>query len=370
MLLRKIAGEIREAGPIPFARFMDIALNDPETGYYAAGATRLGAAGDFFTASDLGPTFGRCVARQIAEMDEMLDRPRPFRYLEVGAGRGLLARDVARTLSGSATDLHGRIRFDLVDASPAMREAARAALPEAHVLGPPGPSDALPGCGLAVELFDALPVHRLRRRDGRLVEVFVTLDDGGRLVETEGEPTPLAAGWAERYGAASREGEEAEVAPSLPAALEALQRPIDRGFVVVVDYGDEASRLYGPGRPRGTLLAYRRHHTSEDVLDRVGEQDLTAHVNLSALVDAAGDLGLRHLGTTTQDRFLIGNGLLDVFESGDEEDRRRPARVRERLQAMRLIHPHGMGRVFSVVVFAKGIEPTRALAGLADPFAP
>ncbi len=189
-LLRRIADEIRGRGPISFARFMDLALHDPEHGYYARGASRLGRDGDFYTASDVGTLFGDCVARQLFEMDGLLGRPPEFAAVEFGAGRGLLARDVLDAAPAVDADFARRLRYVAVDPSPGMRAAGAARAPEAETARPGevGPRPA--GCVLAVELFDALPVHRLRRRDGRLLEIAVDLDASGRLVEAERDPAP------------------------------------------------------------------------------------------------------------------------------------------------------------------------------------
>jgi SAM-dependent MidA family methyltransferase len=139
--------------------------------------------------------------------------------------------------------------------------------------------------------------------------------------------------------------------------------------MIVVDYGMPAAELYDRERRRGTLLAYHGHSTNEDYLSRPGEQDLTAHVNFTALEDRARDCGLKVLGRTTQDRFLVCNGVLEEFEQPDLETAHDPRRVKRRLQAMQLIHPEGMGRTFRVLMLAKGCEGLDGLAGLADPFA-
>ncbi len=367
-LLERIGAEIRAAGPIPFARFMDLALHDPDDGYYARGPGRLGTAGDFFTASDAGTAFGESLARQLLEMDVVLGNPPVFSMVEFGAGRGLLARDVLDGSRALDPAFAARLACVLIDRSPGMREAARRNVPEAEVLAPEEARGAWTGCAVAVELFDALPVHRLRRRGGRLVEVFVDLGADGSLVERELPPTDAASGLATRYGAAPREGDEGEVAPGAPALLASLAGALSRGFVVIVDYGDRAKDLYGPARRRGTLLAYHRHTASEEVLARVGEQDLTAHVNFTQLEDEALRLGMTVLGSTTQDRFLIANGILRAFEEDDPAAWGRPERVRARLRVLQLIHPAGMGRTFRVLVLAKGLEPRPLLAGLSDPF--
>jgi SAM-dependent MidA family methyltransferase len=346
---------------------MDLALHDPDHGYYARGASRLGPEGDFFTAGDVGTLFGECVARQLREMDGILGRPAEFAAVEFGAGRGTLARDVLDTAATEDRDFAARLRYAMADRSPAMRAAAAGRVPEAETAAPCDVGERGAGCVLAVELLDALPVHRLRRREGRLREVLVDLSAEGRLVEVEGAPAKEAEELALRYGAAAREGEEAEVCPSAGAELDRLSAAIRRGFVLLVDYGCPAPELYGPDRPRGTLLAYHRHATNEDFLLRVGEQDLTAHVNFTQIEDRARERGLVPLGLTTQDRFLIANGILRHFEEGAGEWSD-PARVRARLRAKQLIHPNGMGRIFKVMILSKGIDPPPALAGLRDPF--
>jgi SAM-dependent MidA family methyltransferase len=364
-LLRLIGDEIRARGPMPFARFMELALHHPEHGYYSRGPERLGRGGDFFTASDVGATFGACLSRQLVEMDALLGKPATFHYVEHGAGRGLLARDVEDSLGAKAPDLARRFRAVLVDTSAGMRAAAAGRVPEARVEAAGLATPAGTGCVVAVELLDALSVHRVRRRGDALVEVLVALE-GDRLVEAEGSPGAELRAWAESYGAAPEDGDEAEACLVLGPTLAGLAASIDRGFLVIVDYGHEAKRLFGPAHRRGTLMAYHRHRANEDYLERVGEQDLTAHVNLTALRLEAEALGLHVAGITTQDRFLIANGILD----GLDTDEGGPiAATKRRLQAKQLIHPDGMGRTFKVAVLIKGMEPPPVLRGLEDPFA-
>jgi SAM-dependent MidA family methyltransferase len=182
-------------------------------------------------------------------------------------------------------------------------------------------------------------------------------------------PDPRASSLAARYGAAREEGDEAEVCPALDTMVAALADVLARGFVVIVDYGYDAATLYGPRHTAGTLLAYHRHRTHEAVLGRVGQQDLTAHVNFSHLEDAAAASGLRPLGRTTQDRFLIANGILARFAEEDPQAWASPVQVARRRAALQLLHPDGMGRRFEVVFLGKGETGTGPLAGLADPFA-
>ena len=374
-LFDTLVRRIRADGPMPFAAFMDAALHDPEHGYYASGPGRLGPAGDFFTASDVGTAFGECVARQLEEMDEALGRPATFHAIEFGAGRGLLARDVIDALRAERSGLSSRLRYVAVDRSRGMRDRIRVQVPEAELSAPDQAGDHArdrQGCVLAVELFDALPVHRVRRRSGTLVEVVVGVEDRhGRpqLVEREAAPSAEVESETARWGLSPEDGDEAEVCLALASQFRALASALTRGFLIVVDYGHDATELAGRAHRRGTLLSYHRHRTSESFLDHVGEQDLTAHVNWTALGYHAREAGWIRVGRTTQDRFLIANGILERFEQPDEAARRDPARVKGRMQAMQLIHPHGMGRAFEVHVFMRGLDGPPRLAGLADPFA-
>lgn len=363
-ILRLLNDEIRAQGPISFARFMEQALYQPEHGYYARGPERLGRGGDFFTASDVGALFGACLARQLVEMDALLGKPSSFHYVEHGAGRGLLARDVKDALDERAPDVAARLSVELIDTSRGMRSAAAGRLPTARVAAE-GPAQLRgAGCVVAVELLDALPVHRVRRRGIALFEVSVG-EEGGQLVEVETIPGEAVSAWADRYGAAPVDGDEAEVCLALGEALAVLAASIDRGFVVIVDYGHEGPQLYGPAHRRGTLLAYHRHRANEDYLVRVGEQDLTAHVNLTALRMEAAEHGLDLAGITSQDRFLIANGILDDLDADDGDP---VAATKRRLQAKQLIHPNGMGTTFKVAVLTKGMEPKPAVRGVGDPF--
>lgn len=369
MLLSEIRREIREHGPLTFARFMELALYHPQHGYYARGAQGLGRGGDYVTASDSGRAFGRCLAHQISEIDRQIGPFDPLDVLEFGAGRGLLARDIIDAAAELDPLSAARLRYTMVDRSAAMRDVAALHAPEARVADPRELDGDRCGCVLAVELFDALPVHRVRRRQGELLEVRVDLDASGTLIEVEQAASPEVVDWATRYGAAADEGAEAEVAPALVPQFDAMQRVLERGVMIVVDYGDRAPALYSETRRRGTLLAYHRHQTNEAYLRRVGQQDLTAHVNFSALEDRARHHGMTVLGLTTQDRFLIGNGILEAFEQAEPARLQDPQRARERLSAMQLIHPSGMGRTFKVLLLGRDCPETLDLSGLHDPFA-
>jgi SAM-dependent MidA family methyltransferase len=365
-LIERIREELRAVDSISFARFMELALYDPQGGYYSRPVQAIGRKGEFVTASDVGRAFGESIARQLIEVDSILGSPSPFVTIEFGAGRGLLARDVIDAAQTLEPEFAGRLCYRMVERTEAMRARARETAPEAECLAPEEAFDPAAGCVLAVELFDALPVRRVRRSGGQLFEVRVELDDSGELVESNHPASEALKALAEERGAAASDGTEAEIAEGAEALLETLCGALTRGALFVVDYGDRAPALYA--RPRGTLLAYHGHATNESYLARVGEQDLTAHVDFSLLERKASSLGLDRLVLTTQDRFLISNGILEAFDPGEDAGRPGARTVKRRLQAMQLIHPEGMGRIFKVLALSKGIEPPPELAGLRDPF--
>lgn len=367
-LIERLRSEIRELGPVTFARFMELALYDPQEGFYSRGARSLGPAGHYITASDIGRHLGRAFTRQLAEVDRSIGPLDPFHVLEFGAGRGLLARDILDAARELEPQLAGRLRYCMVERSAAMREAAARLVPEARTVDPAEIGTGHTGCVLAVELFDALPVRRLRRRAGVLMEIRVGLDAAGELIECEAPADPELHELALRYGVASQDNAEAELAPLARNVLEVMAGTLERGMLFILDYGDRCRELYGPGRPLGTLLAYRHHGAHTRYLECPGRQDLTAHVNFSLLEDHARALGLAVVGWTTQDRFLIAHGILEAFRSDTSAAWREPRRVKERLQALQLIHPEGMGRSFRVLVLAKAVVLPQPLEGLRDPF--
>jgi SAM-dependent MidA family methyltransferase len=324
---------------------------------------------ELVTASDAGDAFGAAVAHPRVDLDARLAHPDPFHLVELGCGRGLLTRDVLVALGKRAPGLRARVRCILADTSPGMRAAAAAQVPEASVVTPEELPSGVTGCLLAVELLDALPVHRLRRRGGTILEIGVGLDEEGRLVEVEMSPGAPVSSLVARYGAAPEEGDEAEVCVALDGIVAMLAKVLARGFILIVDYGHDAATLYGPTNGAGTLLAYHRHRVHERVLDHPGEQDSPRTSTSPTWRTPRPRSGLRPLGRTTQDRFLIANGILERFSEQEDEAWASPAGVERRRAALQLLHPDGMGRRFHVLVLGRGEIGEEPLRGLADPFA-
>ena len=352
MLLDRIRDEIRSAGPMPFARFMELALYDPDGGYYRSADARPGRGGDFITAPELHPIFGELLARAVEDAWSVLGRPEPFVVVEHGAGEGALAVPLVRALPPA-------VGYHAVDVDERRIAALRGRLTDAGLgerLLDRLPGGRFDGVIVANEVLDALPVHRLRRRGATLREVAVDVAADGSLLEIEVDPTTSAL--AERLAAEGVElvdGQTAEIALGIDAWLRDAVAPLRRGLVVLIDYGARAAELYDPVRRLdGTLQGYVRHRLSDDPYRFVGRQDLTAHVDVTAVERAAEAAGLQTLGITTQAEALMGLGVEERLREVQAD----PATTMEaytllRAGLMRLLDPAAMGR-FRVMVFGRG----------------
>jgi len=354
---------LRRSAPITFERYMELCLYHPEHGYYMQGRERTGIQGDYFTSPDLHPIFARLVARQAAEMWEALGRPSPFTWVEMGPGRGWFARDFLAWVKCHQPDLFSALDYVAVEIGAPQRHRLRERFAEDKIEQEVRIAESLErveqivGCFFSNELVDAFPVAVVTRTGGRLKEIYVTAD-GDQLAEKTGplSSTALAAAVA-RYAHGLEEGHRVEMNLRAMDWIRAVAAKLARGFVITVDYGDMAKRLYTPDRPRGTAMAYRGHTVTEDFYGAPGECDLTAHVNFSALIDAGRDAGLETIGFTTQERFLLalgeGNQFSDLYESGQSETEQ----LQARLKLKRLINPEGMGNIFKVLIQQRGVPP-------------
>jgi SAM-dependent MidA family methyltransferase len=368
-LLQVIRREIASRGPITFARFMDLALYHPEHGYYSRG---LGGGGgrDYLTSSGLHRAYGALMARQAAEMWRAAGEPDRFAFVEFGPGEGHFACDFLRAAAG--TPFARALEYVLVEASPELRRrqqervgrwsapdgaaavaTAWRSLEEVERGGVPC------GCLFANEVLDAFPVHRVVGTPDGPREIHVTTGAGGGLEEELGPlSAPALVEFMEESAIAPANGQEIDLNLEAPRFVTRAARVLKRGWLVIVDYGYLGADLYHPARRRGTLLAYHRHRATEEFLARPGEQDLTAHVDFSAVGRAADGAGMRLLGLTNQARFLLALGALEFLEDAGLEDR----------EAIKdLILPDRMGGVFRVMILARGEVPD-GLRGLSAPW--
>jgi SAM-dependent MidA family methyltransferase len=363
-LPQKIEREIREHGPIPFSRYMELCLYDPELGYYSRNAAQFGKAGDFYTSSDVHAAFGRLMARQFDEMWHALGSPAKIAVKELGSGRGLFAQDVLDWSEKKFPDFSRALRYVLVESSPALRDRIGITLKRHLESGKAAFSEIekhaeIPTILFANEFFDALPVEivssqgslRIDSRDGRFVELWVP----SSAEELE---------FLDRYSIHPESGERVEVPLQSPSQMSRAAES-ERGFIVVIDYGYTRDEQLA-GRHRGTLKAIRQHSVSVDPYEAPGEQDITADVNFTALASALEKQGWCVQKLITQSQFLMGIGEANQFADAFEECRLPQERAKVALQLKHLVTPAGMGESFHVLVASKGIEPEKVatLAGL------
>jgi SAM-dependent MidA family methyltransferase len=370
LLRQKIEQEIRERGPIPFSRYMELCLYDPEHGYYSRNAEQFGKAGDFYTSSDVHKVFGRLLARQFHEMWRALGSPQRIELIELGPGRGLFAQDVLDWSGKKFPDFFRALRYVLIESSPALRqridetlgdhlESGRAELDPPDALDKTSGGD-IPTIVFANEFFDALPVQILSAKGSLRVD---TRD--GRFLETWAPPSPEELEFLDRYSVHPESGERIEVPLAAQQSMDSIAARIHRGFIIAIDYGyTRAEQL--AGRHRGTLKALRRHSISVDPYEAPGEQDITADVNFTALAAAAEQEGMQAQKVVTQSQFLMGIGEANQFADAFEECRLPQERAKVALQLKHLVTPAGMGESFQVLIAGKGIdnEKVNALAGL------
>ena len=335
---------------------MELALYAPGLGYYVAGAQKFGAEGDFVTAPEISPLFGRCIARQCREVLDVLGGGD---VLELGAGSGALAADLLSALLANS-GFSGR--YLILEPSPELRARQRALLAERvpvlvdRICWLERLPEAFTGVVLANEVADAMPVHRFRiREDGSAGEVMVG-PRGDRWEEQAADPVSPGLEGAVRAlqseGLAVTPGYGSEINLRLRPWIAALAGALRRGLVLVIDYGYPRREYYHPERSEGTLLCHHRHRAHGDPYRYIGLQDITANVDFTALAEAGAEAGLGVAGYTTQAHFLIGCGLDALLADAMEGD----GGVELILGAKQLVLPSAMGERFCVFALTKGIE--------------
>jgi SAM-dependent MidA family methyltransferase len=363
-LKRFILSQIEEKGPVPFSQFMEWCLYHPEGGYYCSKKIRIGKEGDYYTGSCVHPLFGYLIAKQFHQMAEILGTE-TFDVIEMGGGRGFLCKDILDGLSRQAPSLYRHLRYFLMEASSQLLEEQKAILCEHERAGRVFWLDQelfkngrfrAEGCFLSNELIDAFPVHRVVLNQGSLNEIYVT-QKNGRLEEEWGEVSDKRIfDYFKSMNIVLEEGQKAEVNLQALDWVEKVARCVKKGFVLTIDYGFHAQELYAADRREGTLLCYHQHQTSDNPFERLGEQDITSHVNFTSLIKKGEEVGLHFTGLVPQYRFLIGLGILEEMESKGKELPEIEG-LGLRLSLKHLIEPEvGMGEVFKVLIQHKGIK--------------
>ncbi|MFM8657427.1 MAG: class I SAM-dependent methyltransferase [Chthoniobacterales bacterium] len=357
----ELRARIAQAGPIGFDEFMAATLYDPRHGYYASGKSRTGNGGDFFTSVSVGPVFGKLLAAQFLEMRAHLGNPEDFTLVEQGANDGQLLADILAAWTGPLP------RVIVIEPIEALRAVQRKTLAQwstcvSHVARE---SD-LPefeGVFFANELLDAFPVKIFIRESGCWFERRVGTE-GGRFVFVEtlaNEPPVFAPHVAE-----SIPRFVSEVCPSLEPWIDTIAGKLRRGWMLLVDYGHPAAVKYHASRAEGTLAAYRNHRRVDDPLADPGEQDLTAHVDFTAVARAAEAAGLHLAGFTDQHHALTPLAARTFPPMAEEQ--LSPDAAREMRALRQLLHPESMGTSFKFLALAKDADaPLAAFAFARDP---
>ncbi|MES2312015.1 MAG: SAM-dependent methyltransferase [Pseudomonadota bacterium] len=362
-LLQLLREQIASHGPLPFSQYMERCLYAPGLGYYSAGKTKFGAAGDFVTAPELGELFARCVINAVQPVLAMLGNDADF--LELGGGSGAFAEAALKALAAGGTLPRQYLILEpSADLRERQRERLRANLPaelNARVQWldrPPEPD--WRGVLFANEVIDALPATRFSLRDGEVFEEYVALDGEGRLRRTDRPADALVAAAVRHVerdlGSEFADGYRSEILPQLPYWIQAVAGSLVAGLVLFIDYGYVRREFYLPERDDGTLMAHYRHHAHNDPLYLPGLNDLTASVDFTALAEAGNSAGFGVAAYLPQAQFLIGAGLQDIFESEQAKIADEHGRYRLAQEVKKLMLPDQMGERFQAMLLARGLD--------------
>jgi SAM-dependent MidA family methyltransferase len=363
-LRQVIEDEIKTRGPISFARYMSLCLHGtPQVaGYYSGERQHFGKAGDFYTSSDVHAVFGRLLSRQFEQMWRMLGSPAGLDLLEAGPGRGLFMQDVLDWSAKKFPHLADALHVTLVEASEGLRakleDKFRERTARRKVEVHPSFDDFRWRYDNAIvfanELFDAMPVE-IVSTEGQL---YVDVQDGA-LVEYFRPPRPEVHAYIDRYSVRPAEGERVEVNLAAQEFVRQVTSLVKRGFCVFVDYGyTRAEQLQG--RHLDTLMTYRQHSAGTNPYQAPGEQDITAHVNFTAIAEPARAAGWDVFPLVTQSQFLVGIGEETQFADVLEDCKLPQERAKVALQLKHLATPAGMGDIFHVLVLSRGVEKEKA----------
>lgn len=346
-----IIDRIRAEGPLNFEAFMETALYYPALGYYTKESSLIGRAGDFYTSPHVHALFGATLGRQLEEMWRLLGRPTLFQAVEMGAGMGYLAKDLLDSLKDR--ELYRHLAYTIIELNPAMRQRQQELLQEhagrvawaAEVRELPP----ITGCFLSNELLDAFPVRLVEGGDG-LREVYVTYTGEGGFSEITTPCSPEVAAYFDEFSITLPAGYRTEANLRIGPWLRQIAGRLAEGFVLTIDYGYSAEEYYSEERSRGTLLCYYRHQVNEDPYRHIGEQDMTAHVNFSALKKWGERHGLKTVGFCPQGSYLVAAGIDELITAhlGAAPDPFELAKVKK------LLFPQGLGATHHVLAQHKG----------------
>ncbi len=358
---------------ITFAEFMELALYHPQYGYYTTKAVDIGAQGDFFTSPHLGKDFGELLAVQFAQMWEIMGQPAPFTLVEMGAGQGILAVDILKYLYRHYRNFFESLQYVIVEVSPGLQQQQQqllqgvadkvkwCSLEEI-------PANSLIGCFFSNELVDAMPVNLFSLQDGQLGEIYVSISENNDFIEVVSAPsTPKIAQYFDLVGinlAQLASNYRSEINLAALDWLSKVAQKLQQGYLLTIDYGYAAARYYNPMRSQGTLQCYYRHQYHNNPYINIGEQDITAHVDFTALERWGEKWGLQKVGFTQQGLFLMGLGLGERIAAVSTDNANNLEQLLQRREVLhQLIHPQGLGG-FGVLVQSKALTPLQVFTPL------
>ncbi|TKK68960.1 hypothetical protein FC093_09710 [Ilyomonas limi] len=346
-----IIQKIREEGPISFRDFMDITLYYPALGYYTSNAEKIGISGDYYTTPHYTRLFGEMVAKQLEEMWHLLDK-KPFTIVEYGAGTGVLCRDILNYLQNNK-DLYEHLTYCIIEKSEVMRQKEKMILQDKVYW-----YDAIEeipevcGCVLSNELVDNFPVHQVIMED-ELMEVFVDYLDG--FIEVLKPASTALKNYLEELNVKLPKGFRTEINLQATEWITTVANALQKGFVLTIDYGYSSAEFYQPKRSQGSIVCYYKHEINDKVYSNIGKQDITAHVNFSALNQWGTKNGLTCTGFTNQANFLRTLGLVHYLRAMEESRDYNAAEKQKNLQFVSTLMLD-MGSKFKILVQHKGLQ--------------
>ena len=356
LLKNLIIEEVNKKGKIPFAGFMQMALYYPKYGYYNSDKERVGRFGDYYTSPTVHGIFGELLAKQLEEMWRIMGKE-TFTIVEMGANKGWLCCDIIQSIKKEYPVVYDNFHYIIVESNPYAKEKQRLLLESIHVTdekvswhtySEDGFSfDRIQGCVLSNEFVDALPVHRLKVKNKVLKEIYVNYNNSGFFEIDDEVSTEALKRYHENCQIYLKEGQEYEVNLDVAEWLRHVSEKLSKGFVITIDYGDTTDGIYKSAD--GTLRCFYKHTVSRDYYERPGEQDITAHVDFTNLMNAGKSAGLEVTGFTKQSHYLIALGILERLNNTNKD-------IETIFKVKNLFHPEGMGDVFKVLIQHKNVE--------------
>ena len=359
-----IKRRITSQGKISFRDFMEMALYHPTSGYYSSKQNIIGWEGDFFTSPDVHYVFALSIMKQLSQMHTILGSPEKLTIVEIGAGKGLLAEQILNAAKRSDKKLFKAIDYNIIEISEGLREVQKYTLCkeglEEKIVWCDNLESALKNTESAIilsnEFFDALPVHKVQFEQEQWKEVFVTTSEDKFVEERENISSKDLQKYLSKLEGPFQEGYTTDINLEAKSWIKEIGKNLKKGFVITIDYGYPREDYYSPLRIEGTLLCYHKHSTNNDPYSRIGEQDITAHVDFTSLAETGREKDLELSGYCEQFHFLMGLGIFEELEKienseGDELDR-----FQQKQAIKNLLMPDNMGSTFKVLIQHKKLN--------------